>query len=239
MINTTDGLKAMTPAQIAYYTGKRVDSTKWIIPEGYGFCAITGKMLPESELLVTFAHHHFTREQRALLGAWGVGWCEDADWLSEEGYEVIMSRVEACGLMDVYQDGYWGPSPVAEPVIESVPTIEGAREPLPRVRTARKEEAAEIVARTKRYMQQDVLIITPVTPLVNLHSLVGATVQAAPMDDPVFRHETYIGTIDEVKLSKWGTHVRFQSDALVGKKWIRLEKVLGFAHFAETQKTAS
>lgn len=194
--------KAMTPVQARYLTGKRVDSMKWIIPDGYGFCAITGKMLPESELLVTFAHHHFTREQRSLLGAWGVGWCEDADWLSEEGYEVIMTRVEVCGLMDVYQEGYWGPAPSEESVTESAP------------------------------------VITAVTA-VNLDVLIGSTVQAMPMDDFLFRHETYVGTISEVKLNKHGTFVYFKTPDLVGGKWIKINRVIGFAHFAQTQKTAS
>lgn len=99
--------KTMTDKQAAYFVGKRVDSVKWNIPEGYEICAITGKFHRESSLLVTFAHHHFTRSQLAQLGAYGVGWCEDADWLSEEGYEQIMSRVEACNLADVYEDGYW------------------------------------------------------------------------------------------------------------------------------------
>jgi hypothetical protein len=107
MFYTLPTKKTMTAKQIAYFIGKRVDSVKWNIPEGYGFCAITAKFMPESELLVTFAHHHFTKAQRAELGAYGVGWCEDAEWLSEEGYEQIMSRVEACGFKDVYEDGYW------------------------------------------------------------------------------------------------------------------------------------
>lgn len=86
---------------------------------------------------------------------------------------------------------------------------------------------------------QGVLIITPVTPLVNLDGLIGSTVQAKPFDDPIFRSETYIGVIDEVKLNKLGTFVHFQTPDLVGKKWIPLHKVTGWAHFAETQKTAS
>lgn len=81
--------------------------------------------------------------------------------------------------------------------------------------------------------------ITPVTPLVNLDVLVGATVQAMPMDDPVFKHETYVGVIDEVKLNKWGTFARFATPDLVGKKWIRLEKIIGFVHTAESQTTAA
>lgn len=107
--------KQMTPAQIAFYTGKRVSRDIWTIPEGYGICTITWKMLPESELMVTFAHTHFSNEQLAQLGAWGVGWCECAEWLSEEGYQQIMARVEACGLKEVYEEGYWGPAPVVAP----------------------------------------------------------------------------------------------------------------------------
>lgn len=114
--NTTITKKTMTPAQITFYTGKRVSRDTWLIPEGYGICTITHKMLPEAELMVTFAHHQFTTDQLAQLGAWGEGWCECAEWLSEDGYQQIMARVEACGLKDVYEAGYWGPAPVVETV---------------------------------------------------------------------------------------------------------------------------
>lgn len=86
---------------------------------------------------------------------------------------------------------------------------------------------------------QDTLVITPLGKLVNLDALVDATVQAAPFDDPVFQGETYIGTIDEVKLTRKGTFVHFITPDLVGAKWIKLNKVIGFAHFAETQKATA
>lgn len=86
---------------------------------------------------------------------------------------------------------------------------------------------------------QDEVIITPLKKLVNLNQLIGAQVQAAPFDDPVFKHEKYIGTIDTVKINKHGTYVHFKTDALVGSKWIKVSRVIGFVHFAETQKAAS
>jgi hypothetical protein len=86
---------------------------------------------------------------------------------------------------------------------------------------------------------QEIVVITPIKKLVNLDQLVGATVQAYVFDDPVFKHETYIGTIDTVKLNKWGTFVHFKTGDLVGAKWIRLEKVIGFVHFAETAKATA
>jgi hypothetical protein len=86
---------------------------------------------------------------------------------------------------------------------------------------------------------QGTLVITPVTPLVNLDTLIGATVQASVFDDPVFKHDLYIGTIDEVKLNKFGTFVHFETPALVGKKWIKLSKVIGFAYDAGIEKAAS
>jgi hypothetical protein len=84
-------------------------------------------------------------------------------------------------------------------------------------------------------------VVTPLYPLVNLDVLIGATVQAAPMDDPLYKHETYIGTIDAVKINKWGTFVHFKTEALVGAKWIKLAKVIGFAHYApaETAKATA
>lgn len=88
-------------------------------------------------------------------------------------------------------------------------------------------------------MPQDTLVIIPLTALVNLDTLIGATVQAKPFDDPVFKHDTYIGTIDEVKINASGTWVRFQTDALVGKKWIKLNRVVGFVHTEGIEKTAA
>lgn len=86
---------------------------------------------------------------------------------------------------------------------------------------------------------QDTLVITPVQPLVNFDTLIGAAVVAKPFDDPVFKNETHVGTIDEVKINKFGTFVRFQTDALVGRKWIKLDRVIGFVHSEESQTTAA
>ena len=86
---------------------------------------------------------------------------------------------------------------------------------------------------------QDTLVITPVTTLVNLDVLIGATIQATVFDDPVFKHETYVGVVDEVKLSKRGTFVHFKTDALVGAKWLPLRKVIGFVHTEESKTTAA
>jgi hypothetical protein len=107
MINTVPSKKVMTPAQIAYLTGKRVDSTKWVIPDWYARCAVTGKMYPE-EAFTTFSFPHmaFTDEQLKALGSWGVGWVEHADYLSEEGYEILMRRVDALGYQDLITQ-YW------------------------------------------------------------------------------------------------------------------------------------
>lgn len=85
----------------------------------------------------------------------------------------------------------------------------------------------------------DTLVITPVTALVNLDVLIGATVQVTVFDDPVFEDETYIGEISEVKLNKRGTFVYFKTPDLVGGKWIKINRVIGFAHFAETQKATA
>lgn len=107
MYDTTRTLKTMTPKQAAYYTGKRVDSTKWEIPDWYGVCRVTAKMYPESAFWdFSFPHHAFTREQLDILGPWGVGWVEHADYLSEEGYYQLMDRVEKAGYQH-FIDEYW------------------------------------------------------------------------------------------------------------------------------------
>lgn len=106
-MNKTSTRKQMTPAQIAYLTGKRVDSTKWIIPDFYAQCAVTGKMYAEDGFgMYSFPHMAFTDEQLSALGAWGVGWVEHADWLSEEGYEILMRRVDELDYHH-FIDEYW------------------------------------------------------------------------------------------------------------------------------------
>ena len=64
------------------WIGKKVDTNKWSIPQGYHLCAKTGKLFAEDDLLVTFAHWLF---DRSWLVAKGI-MVEDADWLSEEGF---------------------------------------------------------------------------------------------------------------------------------------------------------
>jgi hypothetical protein len=106
MSHTAQTKKTMTPAQIAYYTGKRVDSVKWNIPDWYAKCSVTGKMYPEDAFTVSFPHMAFTDGQLKALGPWGAGWVEHADWLSEEGYEILMRRVEALGYQHLISE-YW------------------------------------------------------------------------------------------------------------------------------------
>jgi hypothetical protein len=79
-----------------------------------------------------------------------------------------------------------------------------------------------------------VLIVEPIGKLAHIGQLVDALVQAEPFDDVVFRHQRYVGTIDEVKINRMGTFVHFKTDQLVGKKWIPLHKVQGFAHYEES-----
>lgn len=114
---TATNKKTMTAKQIAHFIGKRVNSVTWQIPEGYALCAITGKFYATKDLEISFPHCNFTNEQLALLGRHGAGWCEDAEWLSEEGFNQIMDRVRACGLMDVYY-GETAPA-VADPATTS------------------------------------------------------------------------------------------------------------------------
>lgn len=106
MSNTLPTKKTMTAKQIAHFTGKRVDSVKWNIPDWYAQCSVTGKMYPEDAFTVSFPHMAFTQEQLKALGPWGAGWVEHADWLSEEGYEILMRRVEALGYEDLISE-YW------------------------------------------------------------------------------------------------------------------------------------
>lgn len=82
-------------------------------------------------------------------------------------------------------------------------------------------------------MATQVVIVEPLGKLRDVSQLVDALVQAEPFDDPVFRHERYVGTIDEVKINRMGTFVHFKTDKLVGVKWIPLHKVQGFAYYED------
>lgn len=84
----------------------------------------------------------------------------------------------------------------------------------------------------------ETLVITPIGPIVNLTQLVDVTVAATPLDD-LRKHEIYVGFVDEVKVNRMGTFVRFQCDTLVGKKWIPVSKLVGYAHVAETAKATA
>jgi|SRR5690606_30535927 hypothetical protein len=91
------------------WIGKRVDSTKWIIPDGYWKCAMTGKLYREDQLTITFFHWAFTREFRIQHGLT----VEDADWLSEEGYDLLMLKLQELGLEGAYHEAVWNDTTIA------------------------------------------------------------------------------------------------------------------------------
>lgn len=80
------------------FIGKRIDSTKWNIPEGYNLCAFTGKFYAETDLQISFGHHYFDRSWLIEKGIY----VEDAAWLSEEGYDKITSVLEKENLLSSY-----------------------------------------------------------------------------------------------------------------------------------------
>jgi hypothetical protein len=126
---TINTKKHMTPAQIAFYTGKRIDTVKWVMPEGYDVCRKTYKMLPVDDLLVTFPSPAFTNEQLREIG--GV---EDAEPLSQDGYEMIMMEVEARGwkpLIEDYYDNGFGRLWTPRGDLSNIPAREDASEELP------------------------------------------------------------------------------------------------------------
>lgn len=92
--------RQMTEAQAKALTGKRIDPNKWKLPEGFKTCAMTGKLHPECALECSFSHWAF---ERSFLIEHGI--CiEDADWLSEEGYDLIMAKLESLGLLSQYRE---------------------------------------------------------------------------------------------------------------------------------------
>ena len=87
---------------IGAFTGKRIDTTKWTIPAGYERCEITGKLLPESELEITFQHYLF---DKAFLTSNGI-YCEAAAWLSQEGYDFILGVLDDCDVLAAYYEAF-------------------------------------------------------------------------------------------------------------------------------------
>lgn len=81
------------------FIGKRIDTTKWELPYGYDVCRMTGKFMAEDDLCVTFNHYAF---EKSFLVANSI-YIEDAEWLSEEGYDLIMAKLEQLGFYDAYR----------------------------------------------------------------------------------------------------------------------------------------
>lgn len=88
------------------------------------------------------------------------------------------------------------------------------------------------------FSESDSYVITPIGPIVNLDVLIDAQVQATVYDCAPFRYQKFVGTITEVKLNKYGTFVYFKTPDLVGGKWIKLDRVLGYAHTEEPEPAA-
>lgn len=82
------------------FVGKVIDSTKWNVPEGYDKCEMTGKLHPYSALERTFEHHFFDRQ--FLID--NHIYCEDAAWLSDEGYDLIIAKLDELGVLDAYYE---------------------------------------------------------------------------------------------------------------------------------------
>lgn len=82
------------------FIGKRVSAVHWVIPAGYATCAITGKLFPESELEITFQHYLF---DKAFLTSNGI-YCEDAAWLSAEGFDIIIDTLDRLGVLAAYKE---------------------------------------------------------------------------------------------------------------------------------------
>lgn len=72
------------------FVGKKLDTTKWNMPEGWNVCAKTGKFMNENDLCNTFSHYLY---EKAFLISNNI-YVEDAAWLSDEGYDEIMMVLE-------------------------------------------------------------------------------------------------------------------------------------------------
>ena len=81
------------------FVGKVVDGVFWAVPEGYVKCAITGKLHKEEDAYIScYVRFAFSRE---FLSSNGI-YVEEADWLSEEGYDIVISTLDRLGVLDQY-----------------------------------------------------------------------------------------------------------------------------------------
>jgi hypothetical protein len=90
--------KTMTPAQVKHYTGKVIDRNKWELPDDYDVCVVTGKMFHYSAFEVSVDPILYP-EIKAAIGYR----VEDADCLSDEGFDVILDAmgVDFWGYFDM------------------------------------------------------------------------------------------------------------------------------------------
>lgn len=81
------------------WIGKRVDGIKWAIPDGFVKCAITNKLYRERDAYLSCYVRFFI--DRSVLSVNGI-YVEEADWLSEEGYHIVLDTIERLGLSHLY-----------------------------------------------------------------------------------------------------------------------------------------
>jgi hypothetical protein len=79
------------------FEGKKVTVGKWIIPDGWAVCAMTGELYREADCLISFPHYRFDRQ--FLLD--NDIYVEDAEWLSEKGYYQIVDVLERLGYAEM------------------------------------------------------------------------------------------------------------------------------------------
>lgn len=84
------------------FIGKKLNPGKWNLPESYVLCAKTGKLCKEADAIITFSHWMFNRK---FLTANNI-YVEDAQWLSEEGYDEIVAVLERTGKYDEYRSAF-------------------------------------------------------------------------------------------------------------------------------------
>lgn len=83
------------------FIGKRINGLIWSEPDGYCRCAITGKFHRQDDAMISCYVRHFI--DRKVLSANGI-YVEEADWLSQEGYDIVLSTIERLGLSDQYNE---------------------------------------------------------------------------------------------------------------------------------------
>ncbi len=86
------------------FVGKVIDTTKWIVPDAYERCVVTGKLHRRDDLEYSLDHWAFDKQ---WLKARHI-YFEDAEYMSEEGWIIVERVLEREGVYEQYREIAFG-----------------------------------------------------------------------------------------------------------------------------------